>query len=252
MSNYAIYFSPTGGTKRVSDIIRRELGCDREIDLTKADVDYGKFAFEAGDVCLFAVPSYGGRVPGAAVQRIAQMSGKGAKAVLLAVFGNRAIDDTLLELKDVLLKAGFSCAAAVEAVAEHSIMHQYGKGRPDAVDAAELQGFAKSIAQRLKDEEPGDLQVPGNRPYREYNGVPLKPSVSAKCTLCGTCALLCPVGAINAETPNETDTSLCVSCMRCVSACPNHARRLNPLVLKTASLGLKKACQDRKPNKLYI
>ncbi|MFR0951759.1 MAG: hypothetical protein ACLSGK_02575 [Lachnospiraceae bacterium] len=34
------------------------------------------------------------------------------------------IDDTLLELQDVLEASGFVCIAGMEAVAEHSLMHQ--------------------------------------------------------------------------------------------------------------------------------
>jgi hypothetical protein len=52
----------------------------------------------------------------------------------VAVFGNRAIDDTLLELQDVLVASGFVCIAGMETVAEHSLMHQFGTGRPDQQD----------------------------------------------------------------------------------------------------------------------
>lgn len=81
------------------------------------------------DLCLIAVPSFGGRVPEIALSRLREIKGNGASAVLIAVYGNRAIDDTLLELKDTLVPLGFCCIAAVSAVAEHSIMRCYGTGR---------------------------------------------------------------------------------------------------------------------------
>ena len=59
------------------------------------------------------------------------------------VYGNRAYDDTLLELKTRLKRAGFRCAAAVAAVAEHSIMCQFATGRPDPGDLAEYFGFTE-------------------------------------------------------------------------------------------------------------
>ena len=43
---------------------------------------------------------------------------------LIVVYGNRAYDDTFVELQDVLTGAGFVCIAAVAATAEHSIMRQ--------------------------------------------------------------------------------------------------------------------------------
>ena len=60
------------------------------------------------------------------------------ETILAAVYGNRAFEDTLLELEDTLVLAGFDCKAAVAAVAEHSIMHQFGQGRPDAEDEKRL------------------------------------------------------------------------------------------------------------------
>ena len=123
MSIYTITFSPTGGTKRAADRLAAALGpCVQEIDLTVPGTDYSQFSFCAGDICVVAVPSYGGRVPAAAVSRLAAMEANGAKAVLMAVYGNRAYEDTLLELKETLTQAGFCCAAAVAAIAEHSVM----------------------------------------------------------------------------------------------------------------------------------
>ena len=58
-------------------------------------------------------------------RKISFLKGNGARAVLLVVYGNREYEDTLLELSDVMEAAGFSPVAAVAAVAEHSIMHQF-------------------------------------------------------------------------------------------------------------------------------
>ena len=118
MSVYTITFSPTGGTKKAADRLAAAFGPEvQEIDLTARETDYSRISFGDGDVCVVAVPSYGGRVPAAAVSRLAQMNGTGANAVLMAVYGNRAYEDTLSELKDVLVRAGFRCIAAVGAVA---------------------------------------------------------------------------------------------------------------------------------------
>ena len=51
------------------------------------------------------------------------------------------IDDTLLELQDVLEASGFVCIAGMEAVAEHSLMHQFGTGRPDSLDEKGIDGI---------------------------------------------------------------------------------------------------------------
>ena len=69
--------------------------------------------FNKDDLCLIGVPSV-------VVDMFKDIKGNGARAVLVVVFGNRAIDDTLVELQDVLEASGFVCAVGVEAVAEHS------------------------------------------------------------------------------------------------------------------------------------
>ncbi len=59
------------------------------------------------------------------------------QAHLIVFYGNRAYDDTFVELQDVLTGAGFVCIAAVAATAEHSIMRQFATGRSDAQDEKE-------------------------------------------------------------------------------------------------------------------
>ena len=85
------------------------------------------------DLAVIAMPVFAGRVPALAVERLRKVDAQGAKCVVVAVFGNRAYDDALLELRDVALEMGFRVIAAVAAVAEHSIIRRYGKGRPDAL-----------------------------------------------------------------------------------------------------------------------
>lgn len=253
MSIYSMYFSPAGGTKKVTDVVAAALGNAAEVDLSRPDADYGREVFGAEDVCVIGVPSFGGRVPGVILERMMQMHVDGARAVLIAVYGNRAIDDTLAELSDVAKECGFQVAAAVSAVAEHSIMRQFGAGRPDARDIEELKGFAAQIKERLEMPEACDgVVIPGNRPYRAYGGVPFKPAAGKRCNRCGICASLCPVQAIPRDHPDSVDSSVCISCMRCVRVCPQHARTLNPVLLFAASKKMEKACKSRKGNELFL
>ena len=78
MSVYSIYFSPTGGTKKVMKIFEQAWPADTYIDLTDPAQDYSRYVFGKKDICLFGVPSYGGRVPTAALERIRKMCSDGA------------------------------------------------------------------------------------------------------------------------------------------------------------------------------
>ena len=103
MNYYNIVFSPTGGTQKVAGILAGNLTEQAAIiDLCDRNTDFGHFSFTQDDICLVAVPSYGGRVPSIAIQRLSQLKGNGAKAVLIVVYGNREYEDTLIELKDTL------------------------------------------------------------------------------------------------------------------------------------------------------
>ncbi len=103
MRFYNIFFSPTGGTEKVADIVAKGTKLDaEEIDLIKEPDKLMKVKFEKKDLCLVAVPSYGGRIPSVVTDMFRKVKADGTKAILVAVFGNRMIDDTLLELQDVL------------------------------------------------------------------------------------------------------------------------------------------------------
>lgn len=90
MRAYQIVFSPTGSTKRVADILTGRLAENANtIDLCDRALDFSRIVLAPEDICVIAVPSYGGRVPGIAIQRLSLLQGNGAKAVLVAVYGNR-------------------------------------------------------------------------------------------------------------------------------------------------------------------
>ncbi len=250
-----IIFSPTGGTKQVTDTITKALGMSvNEIDLTNAEIDSAVLSLKKDDIAVIAVPSYGGRVPALAAQRISKIRGNQAQCVIVCVYGNRAYEDTLIELNNIAEKSGFKVIAAIAAIAEHSIMHQYAAGRPDAKDKKELQNFAKKILDKINNSaaDTSTPQIPGNYPYKKAGGVGLVPKADNKCTNCGLCAELCPAKAISKENLKVTDSKKCISCMRCVLKCPQSARKVNGAMVSVAALAMKKACSTRKENELYI
>lgn len=250
-----IIFSPTGGTQKVADIIMEGWPVTRtKIDLTNAVADNSDFRFEKEDIALIAIPSYGGRVPAPAAQRLAAIQGSGTQCIVVCVYGNRAYEDTLIELKDIAEQCNFRIAAAVSAVAEHSIMHQYAAGRPDQQDEEELSCFGKKIFDKISnpDLSAPSLQIPGNHPYKKAGGAGLVPKAGEKCVRCGLCAKNCPTQAISEENLKTADGKKCISCMRCVVHCPKSARKVNNAMVSVAALAIKKACSERKKNELFI
>lgn len=253
MEVYEITFSPTGGTKRVSDCLLQSFeGECRPVDLTDSQMDFQAISLAPDDVAVIAAPSYGGRVPATAAERLTKIHGNGARAILICVYGNRAYEDTLVELEDAAKQAGFRVIAAVAAIAEHSIAHQFATGRPDEKDAQQLGLFGQQIRKKLLASNDSEPNIPGNRPYKKAGGAGMVPKATKDCVKCGTCAKACPGQAIQADDPHKVDERACISCMRCISVCPQNARKVNPIMLSAGGVALKKACSVRKECELFL
>ena len=248
MNVVEIVFSPTGGTEKVADIIGKHWNENpAKIDFSDATADFSKCEITGQDMAVIAMPSFGGRAPAVAIDRLKKIHGNGASCALVCVYGNRAYEDTLVEMEDAAKECGFQVTAAVSAVAEHSIMPQYATGRPDEADRKQLVDFADQIAGKT-----GPVStVPGNRPYKKAGGAGLVPKPNKSCVKCGLCAETCPVQAID-PVQFIADSKKCISCMRCMKRCPQNARKVNGLMVSAAALAIKKACSVKKENELFL
>ena len=252
MKTIQIIFSPTGGTRRVSEILCQGMGVESVVtDLCVKFADIQLPDIQEDDLAVIAMPVFAGRVPALAVERLRMVKPNGAKCVVVAVFGNRAYDDALLEMQDVATEMGFRVIAAVAAVAEHSIIRKYGKDRPDADDEQTLRHFGADILNKAERDDSTMPLVPGNHPYKKVGIVP-QPKGRRGCNRCGVCAKQCPADAIPLSDPKTVDTKKCISCMKCVSICPTGARSIGIIMNFLATQGLKKVCATRKENELYI
>ena len=241
-------FSPTGTTRNVLEAVAA--GIDAEAtsrhDLTLPAswaADEWPRPSE-GDLAVIGVPVYAGRVPNLAVERLrAAVAGGGMPAVLVVVYGNRAFDDALLELRDLAVELGFAPVAGAAFVGEHSFSTRewpVGQGRPDDADLALARDFGRRVREML--EGRGDpaglpkLTVPGNFPYREgMQAAAISPDTeAAACVLCGECERRCPTGAVRLESEEvQTSKELCLRCLACVRSCPTGARAmLHPRILE--------------------
>ena len=252
MKYYSIIFSPTGGTLKAAEAITRDWPDVESIDLSLFGYDCSQIELESGSLALVAMPSFGGLAPALALERLEQIRGCGAKCVIAAVYGDRAYEDTLVQMEDSAKRAGMHVIAAISAVAEHSIARNIAAGRPDGDDCDRLSDFGGRILEKARADVMTEPQIPGNRPYKEGMSGEMKPKAGASCTGCGICARKCPAGAIPIDDPKVTNNDRCISCMRCISVCPAGARSLNKVKLAVVSCVLKKLCAGEKHPELFI
>lgn len=251
MSYYNLVFSPTGGTQRVADAITCNWPDVQTIDLTKP-ADYTKYDFKGDDIVLITFPSFGGLAPKPAMERLIKMNANRSKCILVAVYGNRDIDDTLVQMEDTAVAVGFKIIAGISAVAEHSVIRTIATGRPDAEDSAQLAEFVKKIDAKIEADDNTLPIVPGNRPYKKVPPFTMFPKTTKECTECGLCAKECPTLAIDPDNLHLPDKQSCCSCLRCMAICPNNARSISKLTVSALNKRLSKVCAERKPNELYI
>lgn len=243
-------FSPTGGTEKVCKAFVDAFACEQKmVDLAGKESMPEK---PESDVIVVAVPVFGGRVPSGLTKKLQQLDGTGKKAVTIAVYGNRAYEDALLELNDVLTDRGFKVLASGVFIAQHSMAPAVGAGRPDADDMAEIKAFAEQVLVKLENGMDNEVHVPGNHPYKKEMEVVATPVSLPSCTLCGQCAAYCPADAICVEETVKTDLSKCILCVGCTKVCPAGARILPPPLLEKMDQKLAEFKTVRNKNEIYL
>jgi ferredoxin/protein involved in ribonucleotide reduction len=242
---WAVYFSPTGTTKKVvsrlSQSIAQGLGASwQEYSFNLPEARQKDLSFGPSDLVILGVPVYAGRVPNQMLPFIRdQIHGSGTLAVPVVLFGNRNFDDGLMELRNVLAINGFHPITAGAFVGQHSFSEVLGAGRPDHQDMDLVEELAEQTIKKvleLKEPPNTPVSVEGQDPIRPYyipkdsQGVPLKDFLKAKpvtdlgkCINCGLCAIKCPMGSIDSEDVSRV-VGKCIKCCACIKGCPSGAK----------------------------
>ena len=241
---WAVYFSGTGTTRRTVERIASGLAEKLslpvgKVDFSRPQVRQQELRFDAADLVVFGTPVYAGRVPNVLLPFLQEkIVGGGALAVPVVLFGNRAYDDALMELRNILATDGLHPVAAAAFVGEHSFSRTLGQGRPNENDEALMDEFAAKTAdlvRRLPAAPEKPVAVRGQEPLRPYytprdragnpiNILKVKPKTDmTRCGGCGLCAEICPMGSID-PTDVSAVRGICIKCCACVKGCPTGAK----------------------------
>ena len=75
MNIIQIVFSSTGGTQKAADMITSAWDIPvRKVDLSDPETDFSAVSLEKDDIAMIAVPSFGGRVPAPAIERLEEIN----------------------------------------------------------------------------------------------------------------------------------------------------------------------------------
>jgi len=257
-----IYFSPTGTTQKVLESIAEGIAVEdvEHINLTLPEGAQQIVSPLSDELAIIGAPVYGGRVPADAINRFKQIKASKTLAIPIVVYGNREFEDALLELKNLAIELGFIPVAGGAFIGEHSFATKevpIANGRPDSLDIQKAMDFGAKIKDRItalqSPDAQIDLEVPGRFPYE---GGPRAMSASPVtnediCTVCGTCATVCPTAAISINGNVATNVEVCIRCSACVKNCPTGARIWEDSMLKKIAGWLNENCSKRKEPQIF-
>ena len=242
------YFSPTGGTKKVACAFQE--GYDQSVMVDILTEDLPKTVCQKDDIVVVVCPVYSGRIPQVIHQRLQLLEGNGCASIIIGVYGNRAYDDALLEMSDMMHKQGCRVVGAIGALAEHSLSRNVAKGRPNEKDCLQLQ----ELRQRILSSSLEDMsaRIPGNNPYKVIKINDLCTAPKATCQRCGACASVCPQHIISNIDFQVVDPQQCILCQACIEACPTHDRQNPAGYLETVKGKLSPLETVYKENELFL
>ncbi|MCX6700482.1 MAG: EFR1 family ferrodoxin [Methanomicrobiales archaeon] len=266
-----VYFSPTGTTKTAVREIARGInpGTVEELDITRPGARIQQLRTSEKELLIVGVPVYLGRVPALVTEWLHAIQAHNTPVVCVVVYGNRAYEDALLELHDILALRGCKPVAGAAFIGEHSFSTAEtptAVGRPDAGDLEHAERFGQKIQEKLRSVASADripkIKIPGCHPYRQEPCHPYQKgtafwnvdfvAVSDACVQCGTCAAGCPVSAIDPENSRAIATENCITCCACIRHCPAHARTIKPGLVSDVSLRLYTLYKERKEPEFFI
>lgn len=235
------FFSPCGNVRKIVETIGNELsmitGTPVSVfDFTKPSERSKEMCFGPEDLVILGSPVYAGRVPNKIMPYIKDMiKGEETLCICVVSYGNRSYDNALSELAGLASDNGMKVFAAAAVASEHSFVDRLASGHPNEEDCKDISKFARNAYAKLEKGDFSTVNVPGIYPCDKYY-TPLKedgtPAIflkavpkidTGKCTGCGKCATVCPMGSISVKEPFET-VGICIKCQACIKACPNGAR----------------------------
>ena len=115
------YFTGTDTTKKTvdlfADVLAQDLGVRELVDYnySRPAVRQARPCFKSTDIVVSGLSTIAGRVPNLLLPYLNRIEGKGARSICISMYGNRNVDDCLLEHRDLLKKGNPTAVALLAA-----------------------------------------------------------------------------------------------------------------------------------------
>ena len=156
------------------------------------------------------------------------------RAAVFVTWGGVISGLALWQMASALTAKGYTIVGAAKVIGLHSMMWQESDpicaGRPNAADDDQIAAWGRRLA--------ADGHAPLSLDALRYQGEAVEKSAlegmqkpwafvpksvdSERCSECGTCESVCPVGAISLA-PRPVFSDNCFDCFNCIRECPEEA-----------------------------
>ncbi len=241
-----VYFSATGNTQKMAEIIRAEFRA-RGVEADKYPVireaDRGIAAVLSGyEALVFGFPIHSLRAPRLMRDWLATIPGGGRMCGMFFTYGGFMIHPAHYSTAEILRKQGFIPVSSAEFPGKHT----YNLGgwrafpeRPDIREEVLAQEYVTATYNRFCGEDEGVLgeldkgkfseeQLDLFESYRFKVLTKLPSRDGGECSRCGQCEFVCPTGAMDFVS-GEADAAKCIACLGCVYVCPEKALHINSM-----------------------
>jgi ferredoxin len=233
-----IYFSATGNTEKIKNVIKDELIRlnDEICDFNIADRNVRQSFNDIGsyNALIFGFPIYYWRAPQVVRDWLSTKDGKHLRCATFFTYGGVHVGLAHYDIKKILDTHNFELIASAEFLAKHTYNvagFALMKNRPNEEDfeiAKEYanishQKFLNPKIEKISIEKPKMSEERADRIEIVFRrAIPLPYIDNELCTQCGICEKVCPTNAMEIEKgkPRRTD---CIRCLRCFFSCPENA-----------------------------
>ena len=238
------YFSPTGNTAKIAEVIKLELtklnAIVEEFDITEYSKRQTNINYAVYDGIIFGFPIYAWRAPKPARDWLETLDGIGKKCSVFFTYGGVTTGIASSNIQEILTNRHFNIVSTAEFVAKHT--YNLGgwklmENRPNKEDFDIAKEYVERTFIRFCEK---DVMTPvfekRTITLEQLEKIELMVKTAIKspsrggsvCSLCRICEDVCPTRAMNADA-GEANSDLCLRCFRCFVKCPENVLKIGDL-----------------------